>query len=122
MISGGQTASMAKRAHQGVVQLTFLLYKCPEDKSQFVAHCLEMDVVAVEETKPKAIDLLKELIEDLLNTATADGTLAKVFRPAPPKYWEMLASAKRYDPPAKTVKHRIASSPVRSVGYALAAV
>jgi hypothetical protein len=110
------------RSAKGAVQLTFLVYKCPEDKSQFVAHCLELDVIAVEETKPKAIDLLKELIEDLLNTATADGTLAKVFRPAAPKYWEMLASAKRYDPPAKTTKHRIASTPVRSAGWALAAV
>jgi hypothetical protein len=85
----------------GVIGLTFLLYRCPEDSQKFVAHCLEFDVLAIEETKPGAIDLLKELIEDQVNSAIADNALEKIFRPAPRKYWEMLAHAKPYRPPAQ---------------------
>ena len=83
----------AVRPGSGVVGLTFLLYRCEEDPGKFVAHCLELDVVAVEDTKPKAIDLLKELIEVQVNSAIADDALERVFRPAPRKYWEMLAKA-----------------------------
>jgi len=102
------------------IGLTFLLYPCEEDTRRFVAHCLELDVVAVEDTKPKAIELLKELIEDLVNAATEDGTLDEIFHPAPIRYWQKLASATRYTPPERVIKRHIKADRVRSVGYALA--
>ncbi len=110
---------MAHRERE-VISLTFLLYPCEDDPQRRVAHCLELDVVAVEHTMPKAIELLKQLIEDLFHTAAEDGTLHKVFRPAPDRYWEMLAQATRYEPPKRVVEHRIKADRVRSVGYALA--
>jgi hypothetical protein len=109
-----------RNRRSGVIGLTFLLYRCPEDPQKFVAHCLEFDVLAIEDTKPKAIDLLKELIEDQVNSAIADRALEKIFRPAPRKYWEMLAHAKPYRPPDWVVNHRILAAPIRSVEYALA--
>ena len=117
-IDAGRAA--AGRPGSGVVGLTFLLYRCQEDPGKFVAHCLELDVVAVEETKPKAIDLLKELIEVQVNSAIADHALARVFRPAPRKYWEMLAQATPYVPPQRVTRRHISAAPIRRVGYALA--
>ena len=109
------------RGPSKVIGLTFLLYRCQEDPRKFVAHCLELDVVAVEGTKPQAIDLLKELVDDLFQSAQDSGTLDKVFRPAPLKFWAMLARSKRYEPPARVVQHHISAASVRTVGYALAA-
>ena len=48
-----------------VMSLTFLIYPCEEDPRRFVAHCLEMDVLAVGDTRPKAILLLKELTSSM---------------------------------------------------------
>ena len=111
---------VARSRHSGVIGLTFLLYRCPEAPQKFVAHCLEFDVIAIEDTKPRAIDLLKELVEVQVNSAIADKALEKIFRPAPREYWEMLAHAKRYRPPAWVVNHRILAAPIRRVEYALA--
>ena len=111
---------MAK-SDEGVVHLTFLLYPCDEDPRRVVAHCLELDVVAVEGTKPKAILLLKELIEDLFNASLADGTMNKVFRPAPREVWQLLLHAKPYRPSARVKARHIAWPPIKRVDYAVTA-
>jgi len=103
-----------------VMSLTFLIYPCEEDPRRFVAHCLEMDVLALGDTKPKAILLLKELIEDLLIAAEEDGTMDKVFRPAPAKYWGKLAHARPHAAPPSVRRAHIDAPPVRRVDYALA--
>lgn len=107
-------------ANGRMISLNFLIYRCEESPDKFVAHCLETDVVAVGHTKPEAIDLLKELLGDLFNAALEDGTFEKVFTPAPKRYWEMLARAKPYRPPAWVVRRHIRSRPVDGVSYALA--
>ena len=101
-----------------VLKLTFLLYPCEEDNNKFVVHCLELDVVAVGDTRPAAIDLLKQLIEDLIAASIEDGTYEKILRPAPPEYWRMLARAKPYRPPQSVIEHHIRSSAISDVGYA----
>jgi len=100
--------------------LTFLIYPCKESPGRVVAHCLEMDIVAVEDTKPKAILLLKELIEDVVQAARKDGTLDKVFRPAPREYWQQLAHARPYRATPRVTRHRIKSPLVKRVAYAVA--
>lgn len=107
-----------RKAPCKVVKLTFLLYPCEEDGRKFVAHCLELDVVAVKETRPQAIDLLKQLIEDLMAAAIEDDSFEKLLTPAPGKYWRLLARAKPYRPPASVIKHHIKSPAVSDVGYA----
>ena len=102
-----------------MVYLTFLLYPSEEDPKRFVAHCLELDVVAVEDTKSKAILLLKELIEDLFHAATADGTIDRIFRPAPQKYWQKLLHARPYRPSRKVEERHIGYRPIRRVDYAV---
>ena len=110
---------MAKQCEQ-VLSLTFLLYSCEESPGRVVAHCLELDVVAVEDTKPGAILLLKELIDEMLEAAMADGTLEKVFRLAPREYWQKLVHARPYRASARVEARRIASPLVKRVDYAVA--
>jgi len=99
---------------------TFLIYRSEIEPDKFVAHCLELDVLAVESTKPKAIGLLKELIEDLIEAAIKDDTLDRIFTPAPKKFWRALAHAKPYEPPDNVKRHHIRTRRVRRVDYALA--
>ena len=96
------------------------MYPCEEDASKTVAHCLQLDVVAVGENTPEAILLLKELIEDLIITSLKEDAFDKIMNPAPKKYWEMLANAKPYRPPTSVVNHRIHARPIRHVEYARA--
>ncbi len=110
-----------RRRRAATVSLTFLLYPCEESPKKCVAHCLELDVVAVERSKPRAIELLKELIEDLFVAAIEDGTVDKLFTPAPDEYWQRLANARAYEPPERVTKHHIGAEPIRRVDYALAA-
>ncbi len=99
--------------------LTFLLYPCEENPGRFVAHCLEFDIVAVEDTKPKALLLLKELVDDLMTTTTADGTFDQIFRPAPDECWRKLAHARPYKVPERVAETRIGAGNVKRVDYAL---
>ena len=101
---------------------TFLLYPSEQEQGKHVAHCLELDVVAVATTRPKAILLLKELITELLVAAIEDDTLRLVFTPAPAKYWGMLANAQLYEPTAEVREHHIGALPVKDVNYAMATV
>ena len=111
---------MAKRGNGGVLDLTVLIYPCRENPGRFVAHCLEMDVLAVEDTKPKAILLLKELLEEHIEASLEDNALDQAMRPAPREFWQMLGRATRYKAPASVKQRRINSPPVKSVNYALA--
>ncbi len=107
-------------ARAGVLSLTFLIYSDEDSPDDYVAHCLELDIVATGTNPPRAIRLLKELIEDVLLAAIKDDTLAKQFHPAPIKYWKRLADAERYSPPLSIKKRRINAAPVHRVDYALA--
>ena len=98
---------------------TFLIYRSKIEPDKFVAHCLELDVLAVESTKPKAVSLLKELIEDLIEAAIKDDTLDRIFTPAPRKFWRALAGAVPYEPPVSVKQRHIGIPRVRRVDYAL---
>lgn len=111
---------MANVCKVGVLYLTFLIYRDGDCPSGFVSHCLELDIVATGETPPKAIDLLKELIEESVLAALEDDTLDKLCRPAPRKYWKMLAHATQYHPPKRTTRRHIKAAPVCGVNYVLA--
>ena len=110
-----------KHMSDGLLSLTFLIYPCKEKQGRYVAHCLELDVVAVEDTKPKVVELLKELISDLISAAVEDDTIERILNPAPPESWNRLATAKPYYPPQKVVEHHIAAKLVKRVDYVLAA-
>lgn len=101
-------------------RLTFLLYPSEDSPGRHVAHCLELDVLAVEDSIAKAIILLKELIEEHILSAIKDDALEKIFKPAPEKYWQRLIHSKRYIPTKKVAEHRIEAPqmPIKKVDYA----
>ena len=100
--------------------LTFLLYPSEDEPRKCVAHCLELDVLAVARTRPKAILLLKELITDLFVAAEEDDSVDQLFTPAPTKYWRRLATAQLYEPPPEVKRRHIEAFGVKSVDYAKA--
>lgn len=66
-----------------------------EDSSRgsFVAHCLNMDIVADGKSVEHAVSDLLENIEATLHAAKKHR--ANPFKDAPREYWDKLASAKR---------------------------
>ena len=111
---------MSQKSREYRFTFTFLIYPCESNPGKYVAHCLELDVLAVQANRPRAVELLKELIEDLIEAAIADDTLDKIFKPAPAEYWEALAHCVPYDAPEKVRKRHIRADRVRRVEYAQA--
>ncbi len=113
-----ERVSVAARPQEYGFTFTFLIYPSDSAPGKYVAHCLELDLVAVESNRPRAIELGKELIEDLIEAAVADDTLEKIFKPAPAAYWAALAHSTPYDPPEEVRRRRIRAPRVRRVDYA----
>lgn len=61
-----------------------------QEDSQFVAHCLELDIVASGQTEDEAFDDLMDLIEAQLEFAVENDNLKNILRPAPPEFWQKL--------------------------------
>lgn len=74
-------------------RMTYIAFK---EGGKYIAVCLEFDL----EVEAKSLDLAKEYIEDLSHAWLENVTKNKLpeellNRPAPKKYWEMLALIKR---------------------------
>ena len=99
------------------LKLNFLIYPSEDAPGDYVAHCLEMDVVAVEHSRADAVALLKEFIEDLIHRANETDTLHKLLKPAPDKYWQQLFLARAWPAPPRIKKRTIRSKSVCAVNY-----
>lgn len=66
----------------------------------FLAHCLEFDLVAQGDTAEQAYHNLLDAIELRTAFVREQGALDNLIQPAPVEYWQMLASAERFTPPA----------------------
>lgn len=66
------------------IQLRAVLYR--EDR-WWIAHCLELDIVAHGDTAGEAAKDLIELVDMQIETAMENGDLPSIFRPAPPQIW-----------------------------------
>jgi len=103
------------------LKLTFLIYPSEDSPGKYVAHCLELDVVAVGRAEPEAITLLKELITELWKAAAKDGTLDDIINPAPAQFWRQLLHAEPYEPPHEVTKRHIKAPEIDGVTYVRAA-
>jgi hypothetical protein len=65
-----------------------------QEDGVWIAHCLELDIVAEGKSADDAIRSLVSLCDLQINTALEEGDLESVFRAAPPEYWRMFASGK----------------------------
>ena len=62
------------------------------DNQWWIAHCLEMDVVAEGATQEAIKDLIA-LCDLKIEDAIKEGDVQSIFRPAPPEIWELYARA-----------------------------
>lgn len=69
-----------------------LLYK---EDDEWVGHCLEMDLVTCGSSSNEVEKDIIDLIVSHVNFAVENDNLKNVFKPAPDKYWAMLADATR---------------------------
>lgn len=72
-----------------------LLYR---ENALYIAHCLEFDLVAQGGTTHEAFQNLLDAIEIQAAYVQETGDLKNLIQPAPPEYWQMLASAEPYTP------------------------
>jgi uncharacterized membrane protein len=66
---------------------------CYFEDGVFVAHCLQLDLVATAETDKLAFDYIKDVIKTQIRYAVANNNFDHLFRPAPKGIWNMLGTA-----------------------------
>ena len=71
----------------------------------WIAHCLELDLVAEGTTPENAIRDLIEISISQVEAATKIGNLESIFRAAPPEFWAMFSRAGDVPP----IKKKLAS-------------
>lgn len=77
-----------------VIKFPIVIYPSEDDScGRFTAHCLNMDIVAAEDSVEGAVSSLLEAIDAALSAAVKYN--ANPFRDAPPEYWDRLGKAKR---------------------------
>jgi hypothetical protein len=79
---------MAKTVSNLSINLSAIVYR---EEGVWIAHCLELDIVADGDSADDAIKSLISLCDLQISTAMEYGDLASVFRPAPPEVWTMFA-------------------------------
>lgn len=86
----------------------------------WIAHCLELDIVAQGDTPQESIVQLIELIGAQLNDATRRGEPGSVFFPAPSEFWNLYARAAGDQPSVRLPKfpESVESLDYRSLAFA----
>ncbi len=64
-----------------------------QHENWWIAHCLEMDLVAEGKTPAAALNDLMDLSLTHIEIALEQGDLESIFRPAPPEIWRMFSTA-----------------------------
>jgi hypothetical protein len=79
------------RSSAGVrVDLRVVIYR---HREWWIAHCLELDLVAEGTTPTNAFRDLVDISVSQVETATEMGNLESIFRAAPPEIWAMFSRA-----------------------------
>ena len=68
-----------------------------EEDNEFIAHCLEMDIVATNTTQKKTIDDLIDLIKAQIVFAINNGNEDYLLKSAPFEVWDKIRTAKKCD-------------------------
>ena len=61
----------------------------------WLAHCLELDIVAEGKSAKKAVNDLVDLCLLQIKTAIEENDLESIIRPAPAEFWKLFFSAKK---------------------------
>ena len=70
--------------------LDVLLYR---ENGEWLAHCLQLDLVEAGVTPEEAEENLAGVIQHDIQWAIEDDDMEHLFHPAPPEYWKMFFSA-----------------------------
>jgi len=89
---------MARNGSNFSINLSAVAYR--EDQL-WLAHCLELDIVAEAKSVDDAIQSLISLCDLQIKVAIEDGDLQSIFRPAPPKFWKLFTLAQK-----KQLRHK----------------
>jgi hypothetical protein len=74
------------------IELRVVTYR---EDGVWLAHCLELDIVAEGKSSRKAVKDVIDLCVLQIKTAIEENDLPSVIRPAPPEIWTMFYSAKK---------------------------
>ena len=75
--------------------LDLLHYLLSESDGKHVAHCLDLDLVAVGKCQKEAAEKLDNLVKAHIELALATGQLANLQTRAPQVYWNQFVDGKR---------------------------
>jgi hypothetical protein len=103
---------MAKKTPRLRIDLRVILYR---EDGKWLAHCLELDIVAEGATPQEAIEDIVDLCNLQVRTALEDGDLQSVFRPAPPEIWKMFFMGEEKKSASRLRKAASRVSPSRPV-------
>ncbi|QDU40352.1 hypothetical protein Mal4_47080 [Maioricimonas rarisocia] len=82
---------MAKNAKPPRIPLRVVFYY---HEDQWVAHCLEFDLVGCGHSREEALSLLTDAIAVQVDVSIDENNPANLFRPADGRYFEMFARGK----------------------------
>lgn len=71
------------------LELRGIVYR---EMDQWIAHCLELDIVAEGKTAAAAVADAIDLCVFQIDAAIENNDLESIFRPAPAKYWNLYFS------------------------------
>lgn len=74
------------------IKLNVLVY---EEEGEWIAHCLQMDIVTANKDKEAVQDDIIDLIKTHVIYAFENDNMAHIFKPAPPEEWEKLSHFQR---------------------------
>jgi hypothetical protein len=70
----------------------------------WIAHCLELDLVAESRDPQEAFDDLMDLTSSLIEEAIRGGDMNSIFHPAPAEIWGLFSRAQDISPRRKPVR------------------
>jgi len=74
---------------------------------RYVAHCLDLDIVATGPSQENALDKLDDLVKAHIEVALATGQLENLSTKAPSSYWRQFIDGERIEVQRKTLHIRI---------------
>jgi predicted RNase H-like HicB family nuclease len=82
---------MAKISNESAMRFNVLIKKVD---GCYIAHCLELDIVATAKTKPQVCKDITDLVQAAVDYAFAHDNLDYLFRPAHPDVWKEFYECK----------------------------
>ncbi len=74
------------------LELRVIVYR---EDAFWLAHCLELDIVAEGDTPQHAAQDLLDLCTFQIKAAVEESDLISIFRPAPPEIWKLFFTSKK---------------------------